>query len=170
MSTTCLSRFRKCIVSLAFAVLGCCLLSFGGSAAAAAENPAVTASISTETSGTANAGSPVVVSPFGPIHLVASRRQYTGDKCPIDITYTASINFKAPLPKNFSFTYHWERSDGAKTPEQVATPAGQRAMSVREVWKLGAPGQEYNASMKLFIDSGGTHVIKASPDVKVVCK
>jgi len=120
---------------------------------------------------TFGSGAGAADSPFGPINMAANRRQYTGDKCPIDIVYTATINFKLPLPKDFMFTYHWERSDGAKGQEQVVTPTGkERAMSVKETWKIGSSGQQYDASMKLFIDMGNTHIIKESPAVRVICK
>ncbi len=109
--------------------------------------------------------------PFGPINMAANRRQYTGYKCPIDIIYTAAINFRLPLPKDFAFKYHWERSDGVKEKEQVISPTGkERAMSVREIWRLGAPGKQYIATIRLFIDAGNTHIIKESPAVKVICK
>ncbi len=129
--------------------------------------------IDVQASGTAtfNSSSRNEENHFGPIHVAANRNQYTGNKCPIDIIYTASINFKLPLPKDFSFTYHWERSDGVKTKEQSVTPTGKdRAMSVREIWHVGEAGQQYAASMKLFIDSGNTHITKDSPTVKVICK
>jgi formylglycine-generating enzyme required for sulfatase activity len=110
-------------------------------------------------------------SPFGPINMAASRVQYMGDRCPIETTYIGTINFKLPLPENFAFTYHWERSDGGKTSEKVVRPTGkERAMLVKEKWKLGVPGLQYDASMKLFIDSGDTHIIKETPTVKVICK
>jgi hypothetical protein len=110
-------------------------------------------------------------SPFGPVSMVASRVRYTGDKCPIEITYTATINFKLPLPKDFTFKYHWERSDGDKGKEQVLSHTGNRkAISITETWQLGTPGQQYDASMKIFIDAGNTHIVKESPTVKVICK
>ena len=110
-------------------------------------------------------------SPFGPVSIAASRAQYTGDKCPIEIVYTATINFKLPLPKDFAFKYHWERSDGDKGGEQVLSPTGnKRAISVTETWQLGLSGQQYDASMKIFIDAGNTHIVKESPTVKVICK
>jgi hypothetical protein len=109
--------------------------------------------------------------PFGPIHVAANRAKYDGKGCPIDIVYTASINFQAPLPKGFVFNYHWERSDGAKGPENVVRPAaGKRSMSVKETWRLGAPGKHVDASVKLFVNSGNTHLSETSPTVSVTCR
>lgn len=108
--------------------------------------------------------------PFGPINMAANRAQYTG-KCPVEIIYTATINFKKPHPKGFVFNYHWERSDGGKTAVQTVKPNdNQGSMVIREPWKFGAAGQQIDASMKLFINSGNTHIVKDSPVVKVICK
>ena len=110
-------------------------------------------------------------SPFGSINMAASRAQYTGNKCPIETTYTGTINLKLPLPEDFAFTYHWERSDGGKTTQKVVRPTGkERAMSIKEKWKLGRSGQQHDASMKLFIDYGDIHIVKETPTVKVICK
>ncbi len=56
-------------------------------------------------------------SPFGPVNRAANRQQHRSDKCPIEIVYTATTNFELPLPKDFAFKYHWERSDGDKGRE-----------------------------------------------------
>jgi hypothetical protein len=110
-------------------------------------------------------------SPFGPIHVAANRAHYDGKGCPIEIIYTASINFQAPLPKGFVFNYRWERSDGAKGAEKVVRPAaGKRSMSVQEKWRLGAPGKHIDASVKLFVNSGNTHLSETSPTVSVTCR
>ncbi|MFI5181822.1 MAG: hypothetical protein ACHQPI_10555 [Thermoanaerobaculia bacterium] len=109
--------------------------------------------------------------PFGPIHMAANRSSYTGSGCPIEILYTATINFTMPHPKGFAFNYHWERSDGAKTPVQVVRPSpNQRSMVLRDKWKLGSPGRQYDASVTLFVNSGNTHESHPSPSVRVVCR
>jgi len=141
--------------------------SFGGSGSV---------NVSAEASGQADLGTSTAsgsasvggeVNKFGLIHISASRQQYTG-KCPVDITFTASIAFKIPLPDNFS--YHWERSDGSKTRDQVAKPPPTGHMSIREVWKGGKPGEELDASMRFVVESGGKLIIKDPPSVKVICK
>jgi hypothetical protein len=109
--------------------------------------------------------------PFGPIHVAANRSQYIGNGCPIEIVYTATINFAWPHPREFVFNYHWERSDGAKTPVQMARPQdNQRSMVIREPWRLGAPGKHYDASVTLFVNSGNTHLAESSPVVSVTCR
>ena len=109
--------------------------------------------------------------PFGPIHVAANRSQYTGRGCPIEIVYTATINFAMPHPKGLAFNYHWERSDGAKTSVQVVRPSpNQRSMVVRDKWRLGARGKHYDASVTLFVNSGNAHVSEGSPSVSVTCK
>ena len=109
--------------------------------------------------------------PFGPINVAANRSQYKGAGCPIQIIYTATINFVMPHPKGFAFNYHWERSDGAKSAVQVVRPnPNQRSRVVRDTWTLGAKGHSYQASETLFVNSGNTHLSQSSPVVQVVCK
>ena len=108
--------------------------------------------------------------PFGLIHVAANRSQYTGTGCPIEIVFTASINFEMPH-RGLTFNYHWERSDGSKSPEEVMRPAdNQRSAVVHATWKLGGPGHQYEASDTLFVNSGNTHLSEASPVVHVVCR
>jgi len=110
-------------------------------------------------------------SPFGLIHVAANRSQYTGQGCPIEIIYTATVNFAWPHARGFVFNYHWVRSDGAKTPVQMARPQdNQRSMVIREPWRLGAPGKHYDASVTLFVNSGNTHLAEGSPIVSVTCR
>src|ERR1700693_62164 len=107
--------------------------------------------------------------PFGPIHVAVNRHQYTGKQCPVEIIYTGSINF-APHPKGFVFNYHWERSDGAKSPVQVVhTNPNQRSLVVHERWKLGARGNSYDAGTTLFVNSGNTHLSEPSAVVRLHC-
>jgi hypothetical protein len=106
--------------------------------------------------------------PFGPIHVAVNRHQYTGRGCPIEVIYTGSINL-APHG-GLVFNYHWERSDGAKTPTVVVRPtANQRSVVVHEKWRLGGPGKEYDAGMTLFVNSGNTHLSEASALVHIRC-
>jgi hypothetical protein len=140
-----MSHFRHRSLTLGF---GLTLLAFAASGSAYAED-----------------------NPFGPIHVAANRSQYAGGGCPIQIVYTATINFVMPHPKGLAFNYHWERSDGAKSPVQVVKPsANQRSMVVRDTWRLGAKGQHYDASVTFFVNSGNTHLSEGSPSVSVTCK
>jgi hypothetical protein len=113
----------------------------------------------------------VMAEPFGPIHVAVNRHQYTGRGCPIDIIYTATINFTMPHPRGFVFNYHWERSDGAKGPTRVVRPApNERSLVVREHWKLGAPGRVIDASQTIHVGSGNTRLSESSPTVHVECR
>jgi len=109
--------------------------------------------------------------PFGPIHVAANRAQYVGRGCPITIVYTASINFTMPHPRGFTFSYHWERSDGAKGPTRVVRPGpNERTLVVRDEWRLGGRGRTYDASETIHIGSGNTHITEGSPTVHVECR
>ncbi len=109
--------------------------------------------------------------PFGPIAISAYRSSYNGAGCPIEIIYTATINFWMLHPHGFIFNYRWERSDGAKGAVQVVRPSpNQRAIVVRETWRFGTPGQQYKASATLVLNSGNTHVSVRSPVLTVVCR
>jgi len=74
-------------------------------------------------------------------------------------------------PKGFSFNYYWVRSDGAKGPVNVVRPSpSQNMLVVKEPWTLGAAGQHYDLSVKLFVNSGNTHLEQTSQVVSVTCK
>ena len=114
--------------------------------------------------------SAVLAEPFGPIHVAANRSEYRGRGCPIEIVYTATINFDMPHPRGFVFSYHWERSDGAKTPPRVVRPApGERSMVIHERWRVGGPGRNYDLSETIHVGSGNTHITESSPTVHVEC-
>jgi hypothetical protein len=106
--------------------------------------------------------------PFERIHMAVNRHQYTGRGCPIEVIYTGSINL-APH-RGLVFQYHWERSDGAKSPVVVVRPTpGQRTVVVREKWRLGAPGRDYDAGVTLHVASGNTRLSEQSPLVRIRC-
>ncbi len=108
--------------------------------------------------------------PFGPIHMAVNRSAYNGSGCPIEIVFTATINFVEPHG-DLAFNYHWERSDGSKTAVQVAhVSRNERSMVIHETWRLGAPGKHYDASMTLFVNSGNTHLSESSRSISVTCR
>jgi len=108
--------------------------------------------------------------PFGEIRVAANRSNYIG-ACPVEIVYTGNINLKSPHPAGLSFSYYWGRSDGAKGPVTDVRPnPGQRMLVVRDPWRLGAAGQHYDVSETLFVNSGNTHLEKASLVVSVTCR
>jgi hypothetical protein len=108
--------------------------------------------------------------PFGPLRIGANRSKYVG-ACPVEVIFTGNINLNMPHPQGFTFNYHWERSDGAKGPVQVVhPPATERMMIVKEPWTLGAAGKHYDLWVKLFVNSGNTHIEQQSQTVVVDCK
>lgn len=108
--------------------------------------------------------------PFRAVHVAVNRARYTG-RCPIDITFTAVLTFTMPQASGFVFNYHWQRSDGAKTQQQVVRVSPKQAsMELRQVWHVGSAGKTLDASDTLFVNSGNTHEEQASPVVHVVCK
>jgi hypothetical protein len=108
--------------------------------------------------------------PFGPIHVASNRSAYDGRGCPVEIVFTATINFVTPHG-DLVFNYHWERSDGAKTATQVVhVPRDERSIVLHEKWLVGAPGHHYDASNTLFVNSGNTHLSESSKTVSVVCR
>jgi hypothetical protein len=104
---------------------------------------------------------------FALISISPNTKEYSG-KCPANITWTASITFKMPLPDKFS--YHWELSNGRKTPNRVVTPPRHGHMSVREVWNGGKPGEEHDASVRFVAEAGNNSMTLDPPSVKVICK
>ncbi len=104
---------------------------------------------------------------FAIITLKADRREYTG-RCPATIAFTADITFRMPVPEKFS--YHWEFSNGRKTPDRTVKPQPTGHMSLREVWQGGKPGEEHDASARFVAESGGAMIVKDPPGVKVICK
>ena len=108
--------------------------------------------------------------PFGPIRIGANRSRYVG-ACPVDVVFTGNINLNSPHPKGLSLNYYWVRSDGAKGPVNVVRPSpSQNMLIVKEPWTLGAAGKHYNLSVKLFVNSGNTHLEQTSQVVSVTCE
>lgn len=105
--------------------------------------------------------------PFGAIRVAANRSQYAG-RCPVEVVYTGNINL-APH-RGLVFNYHWERSDGAKSPVTVVRPPpNQRMVVVHEKWRLGGRGKDYEAGATLYVNSGNTHLSESSPMVRIRC-
>ncbi|HUL96258.1 MAG TPA: hypothetical protein VLT89_09620 [Usitatibacter sp.] len=114
---------------------------------------------------------PAVADPFGPIHMAVNRHEYRGRGCPIEIVFTATINYTMPHPRGFVYSYHWERSDGAKGPTHTVRPADhERSMVVHEKWRLGKPGESYDVSQAIHVGSGNTHITERTDTVHVECR
>ena len=108
--------------------------------------------------------------PFGPIRIGANRSRYVG-ACPVEVVFTGNINLNSPHPQGFVFNYYWVRSDGAKGPVNVVRPApAQHMVIVKEPWTLGAAGRHYELSVRLFVNSGNTHLEQTSQSVPVTCR
>jgi hypothetical protein len=107
---------------------------------------------------------------FGPVHVAVNRHEHRG-RCPVEIVYTASINFTLPHPRGFTFSYHWERSDGAKGPVHVVHPGPrERTLVVHDKWRLGGRGQSYDVSETIHLGSGNERISESSPTVHVECR
>ncbi|HEX4331234.1 MAG TPA: hypothetical protein VH040_03780 [Usitatibacter sp.] len=113
---------------------------------------------------------PVAAEGFGPVHVAVNRHEYRGRACPVEVVFTATIDFNLPHPRGFTFNYHWERSDGAKSASHVVRPRpGERSMVVREKWRVGGRGQSYDISQTIHLGSGNEHIRESSPTVHIEC-
>ena len=107
--------------------------------------------------------------PFSSVHVASNWGRYAGN-CPVDLVFTGTINLRAH-PNGLVFNYYWLRSDGSKSPIRVVRPGfRQRSVVIHERWRLGGAGSRYRASMRLFVNSGNTHVEDSSPTVQVICR
>jgi len=89
----------------------------------------------------------------------------------VQVIFTGNINLNTPHPKGFVFNYYWVRSDGAKGPVNVVRPSpGQHMLIVKEPWTVGAAGRHYDLSVRLFVNSGNTHLEQTSQVVSVTCR
>jgi hypothetical protein len=108
--------------------------------------------------------------PFQSIRVGANRSRYVG-ACPVEIVFTGNINLNSPHQKGLAFNYYWLRSDGAKGPVNLVRPSpSQRMVIVKEPWTLGTPGRHQEVSVRLFVNSGETHLEQPSQVVSVTCK
>ena len=113
---------------------------------------------------------PAFADAFGALRVAANRGNYVGH-CPVEVVFTGNIDFVLPHPRGFVFSWHWERSDGAKGPVHVVRPApGERMLVVRDRWRLGARGQNYDVSQTLVVGSGNTHLRESSRPVRIECR
>jgi hypothetical protein len=107
--------------------------------------------------------------PFSSVHVASNWGRYAGG-CPVDLAFTGTINLRAH-PNGLVFNYYWLRSDGSKSRTEVVRPGvRQRSVVVHEHWRLGGPGSRYSVSMRLFVNSGNTHIENSSQTVRVICR
>ena len=106
--------------------------------------------------------------PFSSLVVNSNRSTYSGT-CPVSVIFTGNINY-SPHPKLFTYSYQWERSDGAKgqrTNVRV-TPNTSNRLIVRDSWQIGRSG-DYTET--LLADSGNTHMKETShTTVHIVCR
>jgi hypothetical protein len=86
---------------------------------------------------------------FAVTHAAASAdpTSYSG-VCPVTITFSADIQTSAGGTVN----YHWQRSDGSKSPVETITFSDAGSQTVSESWTVGTPGQVYNGWDQVYID------------------
>jgi hypothetical protein len=113
---------------------------------------------------------PVAAEGFGPVHVAVNRHEYRGRACPVDVVFTASINFTMPHPRGFTFNYHWERSDGAKGATHVVRPGPhEHTLVVRDKWRVGGRGQSHDISETIHMGSGNERIRESSETVHIEC-
>jgi hypothetical protein len=78
----------------------------------------------------------------------ADPSSYSG-VCPVTISFSADIQTSSAG----TVTYHWQRSDGSKSPVETLTFSDAGIQTVSETWTLGVPGQVYNGWDQIYIDS-----------------
>lgn len=106
---------------------------------------------------------------FGPVHVAVNMHEHRG-RCPVEVVFTASINFVLPHPRGFTFNYHWERSDGAKGPTHVVHPGpNERTLVVHEKWRLGRHNENFDVSNTIHLGSGNERISESSPTVHIEC-
>jgi hypothetical protein len=106
---------------------------------------------------------------FSSVVVNANRSKYTG-ACPVNVTFTGNINYSAPHPHVFTYSYQWVRSDRAKGPRTNVRvePKTSNRLIVRDSWQIGRSG---DYSETLLADSGNTHMKQPSATtVHIVCK
>lgn len=65
-----------------------------------------------------------------------------------------------------TYNYHWERSDGAKSAEKVASvKKGVTSIVINDAWQLGPNSGLKEVWEQLFINTGNTHL--SSEQIKI---
>ncbi|HEY5897828.1 MAG TPA: hypothetical protein VIV54_09710 [Burkholderiales bacterium] len=141
--------------------------SGSGSVSAKASGQADLASASVSGSASASSGAGADAGEFAIIQISPNTQKYAG-KCPATVTYKANITFKMPVPDAMS--YHWERSDGTRTPDKKVAPPRTGHLSISESWRGGKPGEEQTVSMRFVAEANGAMMVQDPPGVQVACK
>lgn len=110
---------------------------------------------------------PLAEAGIGEVTATASPENYSGH-CPRKIKFTGRVEItSSPM----SFNYHWERSDGAKSPVKVVrVPKGNtRTVTVVDYWMLGRKGHT-EIWEKLVVNSGNTHIMSNPASAQLNCR
>lgn len=92
-----------------------------------------------------------------------------GGPCPTEMRFTGTISVN-PLP-GAVLNYHWQRSDGAKTPIKVVRiNRGQTEISVENAWTLGRQGFKTRIWQTLVVGSGNQHIRHRSKTIPISCQ
>jgi len=108
---------------------------------------------------------------IGPLRVEVNKTGFSEVECPVEVDFTATLDFPQPHPRDFMIICHWERSDGVRTEDRrVRVEPGQGPMVFHDPWELGRPGGRYKIRNAFFVDSGKNHLVEASPTVTVTCR
>jgi len=114
---------------------------------------------------------PTDESPLGTVQLTVKPSNYSGGGCPVEVEFTAKIDFTMPHPESFVIYCHWERSNGVRTEDRkVRVEPSQQSMVFNDTWQIGTPGRQYKIRNAFLVDSGPKHLVKASPVIPIACK
>ena len=107
---------------------------------------------------------------IGGLRLAANRSNYHGS-CPVEVVFTANVMITNNHGPGGVFNYHWERSDGARTAQQVVRvgSAGE-TLVYKEHWRLGKPGSIHDISVTFHANSGNQHLQETSQTVHIECR
>lgn len=82
-----------------------------------------------------------------------------------DILFKFSVRVDV-LTTPLTYNYHWERSDGAKSAEKVASvKKGVTSLVINDSWQLGPNSGLKEVWEQLFINTGNTHL--SSEQIKI---
>jgi len=101
---------------------------------------------------------------LGPVRVQVSKTSLGRIQCPVDVEYTATLEFPQPHPYEFKFDYHWDRSDGVVTEDKrvLVTPE-QGPMTFHHTWSLGTSGHKYKIRLGFTAESGKNKVGARAP-------
>jgi hypothetical protein len=107
---------------------------------------------------------------LGGLRIGANRSNYRG-ACPVEVVFTANVIITNNHGPAGVFNYHWERSDGAKSGQNVVRvgPSGE-TLIYKEHWRLGRSGSVHDISVTFFANSGNQHMQETSQTVHIECQ